>query len=185
MAFYSGSAAAALPVLAAITVPTPSSQIRTSRVSQLDTSLLDGELLNILSAPLRPSAEVLLALKAGLLYLGLSGQGASYGARLQNLVFAGLRNRRATAVAYVVLATLPEYAHAKARDAMLVNGWPDYPSPPGGLWTLLPGRRTQSSNTARRKRELRRLAWDTLLRFEKVWATAKLVNFLLFLHSGR
>lgn len=179
MSFYSGAAAAALPALAALRASPPASssaRARVSRVSQLDTSLLDNELLNILAAPLHASDEMMLLLRAGLLYLGLKTHGASYGARLQNLVFARPSHR--SIVAYTLAATVPVYVHAKVRDAMLVSGWPDYPRP-RSIWSL------SKQQPARRKRELRRLAWDALMGGEKALAFARLANFLLFLYNGR
>lgn len=181
MAFYSGAAAAALPAIAALRTEVPSqssSAVRVSRVSQLDTDLLDNELLNILSAPLQASSEVLLLLKAVLLYLGLSTHGSSYGARLQNIIFPkSALSSNSKRWIYVLAATVPSYIHAKVRDAMLVNGWPDYPRPRSWL--------SISKQPARRKREMRRLAWDALLNGEKVLGFSKLANFLLFLYNGR
>jgi len=141
-----------------------------SRVAQLDSFLLDNELNNILAAPVSDSAEFRLALKVALLYLGLKS-GASYGAKLQNLKYTASSKLRWI---YVILATVPEYLIAKARDRMLVRGWSDYPRA-----------RSLSRDPARRKRELKRIAWDTLVSVENFWQTAKLVNFLLFLYNGR
>lgn len=194
---------------------------RTSRVAQLDSSLLDAELANILSTPvfntlsdrIRSSYthELSLVLKLALIHLALRRDGATYGAKLQNLVFAtDFRSRSSTggtrAAAkrwtYVLLATLPEYLHAKVRDYMLVHGWPDYPSPRSAIATLaatltnqLGLRRRDSTSEggssggrgspARTKRELKRLAWDLLTRLEKLWSAAKLLNFLCFLYDAR
>lgn len=164
-----------------------------SRVSQLDTTLLDKELFNILIKD--PTPETSLLIRAALLHLGLQTYNASYGARLQNLVYANLTQRKRWLL--VLLATVPSYIHQKMRDAMLVNGWPDYPTPP----SILPWRLASSStgpastiaaffpafshSKARRKRELRRFAWDTLVRIEKLLALSSLVNFLCFLYNGK
>lgn len=163
-----------------------------SRVSQLDTTLLDNELFNILIKD--PTPETSLVIRAALLHLGLETYNASYGARLQNLVYADLTRRKRWLL--VLLATVPPYIHQKIRDGMLVNGWPDYPPPP----SILPWRFASSSgpgstiaalfpafsqSKARRKRELRRFAWDTLIRMEKLLAITSLVNFLCFLYNGR
>jgi peroxin-2 len=163
-----------------------------SRVSQLDTTLLDNELFNILIKD--PSPEVSLVVRGALLHLGLQTYNASYGARLQNLVYANLTRR--TRWLLVLLATVPPYIHQKIRDKMLVNGWPDYPTPP----SVLPWRFTSSSGVgqaigvlfpklsstkARRNRELRRFAWDSLIRMEKLLAFSSLINFLCFLYNGR
>lgn len=162
-----------------------------SRVSQLDTTLLDNELFNILIKD--PTPETSLLVKAALLHLGLETFNASYGARLQNLVYANLTPRKRWTL--VFLATIPPYLHQKVRDTMLVNGWLDYPTPP----SIIPWRFTTtgaassiaalfpafSKSKARRKRELRRFAWDTLMRVEKALALSSLINFLFFLYNGR
>lgn len=169
---------------------------RTSRVAQLDSSLLDAELANILSAPVLSTLsnrlrsnyahELALLLKFALLHIALKRDGATYGAKLQNLVFAtDFRTNRDTRRRwlYVLLATLPEYLHARLRDYMLVHGWPDYPAPRSAIATLansLAGR-----TAARTKRELKRLAWDCLARLEKLWSFLKLANFLAFLYDAR
>lgn len=162
-----------------------------SRVSQLDTTLLDNELFNILIKD--PTPETSLLVKAALLHLGLETYNASYGARLQNLVYANLTPRKRWAL--VFLATIPPYLHQKIRDTMLVNGWLDYPTPPSiipwrfattgaasSIAALFPA---FSKNKARRKRELRRFAWDTLMRVEKALALSSLINFLFFLYNGQ
>lgn len=150
-----------------------------SRVAQLDSYLLDDELNNILAAPVSSSPEFRLALKSSLLYLGLLGsssssnpsRGASYGASLQNLVYDTASRRKRWI--FLLLCTLPGYFYTKLRDRMLVNGWPDYPRA-----------RRLSADPARRRRELRRWCWDTVMKLENVWMTLKLVNFLLFLKDG-
>ena len=159
-----------------------------SRVAQLDSALLDAELQSILITPvlttLSPSflasytPEVHLILGAGLLHLGLKADGASYGAKLQNLVIDTAKTSSKARWKIVLLATLPGYLCSRIRDYMLVNGWPDYPrsSSLTRLFHLTP---------ARRRRELRRLLWDALTRIEKGWASLKLINFLLFLYDGR
>ena len=166
---------------------------RVSRVAQLDAYLLDDELHNILSAPvlatLTPAVraswepELHLALRAALLHLGLfsgSTLAASYGARLQNLGYRNLSAKRRWI--YILLAVLPSYLHSRSRDAMLVAGWPDYPAPRSILATLF---RRRTVSTARRKRELQRVAWDALLKLETALSVFKLLNFLSFLYDGR
>ena len=159
-----------------------------SRVAQLDSFLLDGELQSILLAPvtttLSPTLlasytpELHFALKAGLLHLGSKINGASYGAKLQNLVVSELKVNTAARWRWVLLATLPGYIHTRLRDYMLVNGWPDYPRSNGIV-------RLFQLSRARRRRELRRLLWDLLTRLEQIWTSMKLVNFLLFLYDGK
>lgn len=162
-----------------------------SRVAQLDAFLLDDELQNILAAPVLASLsqavrtawepELLLALRITLLHLGLSSTHpknvASYGAKLQNLAFRHLSSKKR--YAYILLSVFPAYAHARMRDFMLVNGWPDYPAPNSLLAVL------RNKSPARRRRELKRLGWDALMQFEKLLTASKLINFLLFLYNGR
>src|SRR4051794_38117736 len=124
MTFYSAAAASAAPQIASISqdvLPTfPPASTRISRVAQLDSSLLDAELANILSAPVLSTLssrlktnyghELALLLRFTLIHLALKRDSASYGAKLQNLTFASdLRNRAFLKKRwlYVLLATLP------------------------------------------------------------------------------
>lgn len=87
---------------------------------------------------------------------------------------------------YAALSVLPEYLSTKLRDYMLANGWADYPMPKSSLALFLPKRASESSRDfERRKRERKRWAWNVYSRFEKIWAAARLLNFLVFLYNGR
>ncbi|KAG8820392.1 peroxisome assembly protein (Peroxin-2) [Serendipita sp. 399] len=157
---------------------------RPMRVGQLDSEILDQELLQLLKDPLIKSMsliqsglessiepELSLILQLLLYKYSLWTLGATYGAKLQGLRYTMSRKSdRLTPLelpapvlflhgAFTIL--LP-YINKRFRSYALSNSWPDAPS-----------------NDRRRK------AWKTLLKVESTHSAASLVNFLLFLWNGR
>ncbi|BGP36401.1 peroxisome assembly protein (Peroxin-2) [Rhodotorula kratochvilovae] len=147
---------ARLPALRASLARLPSPPLRISRVAQLDASLLDGELENILHAPVKTALdavrsagarswepEFLALLRLAVLRMSLWDSGATYGSTLQNLRYRneaqhgkGLQGAAADStltriqkLAYTVLVVLPPYLHSRLQDRMLSSSWADEPLP--------------------------------------------------------
>ncbi|KZT19272.1 hypothetical protein NEOLEDRAFT_1142287 [Neolentinus lepideus HHB14362 ss-1] len=161
--------------------PTP----RVLRVGQLDAELLDAELLHMLQDPLnkalalfnsslkaRFEPELALIIQLTLYKLSIWSDGASYGAKLQNLRYrvpptpgtypssSGLPYR--TLLVHGALTVLIPYLHTRLRSHALSRAWPDAPL-----------------------RDRRRRIWDNLIRMESIHSLLGLMNFILFLNDGR
>ncbi|TFK55904.1 hypothetical protein OE88DRAFT_1621723 [Heliocybe sulcata] len=158
---------------------------RVLRVGQLDAELLDQELLHMLQEPLnkalalfnsslkaRFEPELALIIELTLYKLSIWSDGASYGAKLQNLryrvpfthgtrlSFSGLPYR--TLLMHGALTVLIPYLHNRLRSHALTKAWPDAPL-----------------------RDRRRRVWDALTRMESLHSLLGLMNFILFLKDGR
>ncbi|KAF9247336.1 Pex12 amino terminal region-domain-containing protein [Melanogaster broomeanus] len=167
--------------LGSTTSPSP----RTIRVCQLDTELLDQELVHILYEPLQKALslantslkgrfdpELTLLIQLTLYKFSIWNLGASYGARLQGLRYsvpssscgpvspAGLPRR--TLLIHGTLTILVPYFYNRFRAHALSRAWPDTPS-----------------------NDKRRLAWQTLTRIETTHSLLGLLNFTVFLWNGR
>ncbi|KAG6911226.1 hypothetical protein DXG01_003093 [Tephrocybe rancida] len=179
---------AAQPRLAAIrdalnttTSPDP----RVIRVGQLDSELLDQELVQVLQEPLnkalslinasfkaRFEPELTLILQLALYKFSIWNTGASYGAKLQDLRYkvppsprrthapSGLPRR--TLLIHGTLTVLLPYLHTKLRSHALSSAWPDAPSS-----------------------DRRRKAWDILTSMESSYTLLTLTSFLAFLWNGQ
>lgn len=164
-----------------------SSPVPQPRVGQLDASVLDGELVDLLKSQLwkvfktfRPEvkdhyeSELLLLLKLVVFKLTVWDHSATYGAKLQNLKFVD--GRVGTSL------SRPLSRNQKLGYAILVVGG-DF------LWdkleryisTMDEGRDDFDSRAARRTAFLRKLS-DAL---SSLWSLSSLANFLFFLYTGR
>ncbi|EPQ59405.1 hypothetical protein GLOTRDRAFT_70822 [Gloeophyllum trabeum ATCC 11539] len=168
----------------ALTVANPPAP-RVLRVGQLDAELLDQELLHVLQEPLnralalfnsslkaRFEPELALIIQLTLYKLSIWSDGASYGAKLQNLRYqvptaggssvtsSGLPHR--TLLMHGTLTVLVPYLHTRLRSHALSRAWPDAPV-----------------------RDRRRRIWDYLTRMESLHSLLGLLNFILFLKDGR
>lgn len=164
-----------------------SSPVPQPRVGQLDASVLDGELVDLLKSQLwkvfktfRPDvkdnyeSELLLMLKLVVFKLTVWDHSATYGAKLQNLKFVD--GSVGTSL------SRPLSRNQKLGYAILVVGG-DF------LWdkleryisTMDEGRDDFDGRAARRQAILRKLS-DAL---SSLWSLSSLANFLLFLYTGR
>ncbi|KAI0750821.1 peroxisomal biogenesis factor 2 [Daedaleopsis nitida] len=163
----------------------PPPDLRITRVGKVDAELLDAELIQLLKEPLTKALslvdtafkakfdpELTLLIHLVLYKFSVWNQGASYGARLQGLRYAPVRNTSrllpasglplATLVLHSSLTIFIPYFHTRLRSHALSNAWPDAPSS-----------------------DRRRKAWELLTRFESLHGLAALVNFIVFLWNGR
>ncbi|GAA5888837.1 hypothetical protein JCM6882_002872 [Rhodosporidiobolus microsporus] len=158
----------------------PSPPLRISRVAQLDASLLDGELENILHAPVKTALEgvrqpgrrdwepeLLALLRFAVMRLSLWESGATYGTTLQNLRYrneakhaGGLQASasdsaltRFQKLAYTALVVLPPYLHTRLQDRMLSSSWADEPLP-RSCFSLVDLRRVALTRGRRREEEV-------------------------------
>ncbi|KAH9179818.1 Pex12 amino terminal region-domain-containing protein [Lactarius sanguifluus] len=166
--------------LAGTVSPTP----RILRVGQLDAELLDVELVNLLRDPLskavglvnstlksRFEPELSLFIQLTLYRLSVWANGASYGAKLQDLEYAvasangrsvSSRLPRKILLVHGALTIVLPYVHTRLRGHALSKAWPDAPSS-----------------------DRRRKAWELMTRLETAHAAAALVSFIAFLWDGR
>ncbi|KDQ20505.1 hypothetical protein BOTBODRAFT_100564 [Botryobasidium botryosum FD-172 SS1] len=165
----------------------PPVQSRVLRVGQLDAEQLDQELVTLLTEPLSKALgliqyhyrtqfepEMTLIVRLVLYKLSIWDQGASYGAKLQDLRYRSSRVRRiGTAMApsgiprvtlymHAFLTVLIPYIHTKIRNLALTRAWPDAPSS-----------------------DRRRKAWEFLTRLESAHSVLGLFGFISFLYNGR
>ncbi|KAL1747674.1 Pex12 amino terminal region-domain-containing protein [Schizophyllum fasciatum] len=178
----------ALPRLSSIreTLSTNALVSRVTRVGKLDSELLDQELVQLLEEPLRKAfsllnnnlraqfqPELTLLIQLTLYKLSIWNQGASYGARLQDLRYHTPKsvNRQARApsglpkrllLLHGAVTLLIPYLHGKLRTYALSKAWPDAPSS-----------------------DRRRKLWELLTALESSYATFSLANFVAFLWNGR
>ncbi|KAH7930726.1 hypothetical protein BV22DRAFT_1000178 [Leucogyrophana mollusca] len=174
---------AAQPTLASIrdslrsqTGPDP----RVIRVGQLDSELLDQELVHILQQPLnsalnksRFEPELTLLIQLTLYKFSVWNTGATYGAKLQGLRYTAPSSssyttttpsglpRRLLLIHGALTVVIP-YLHNRLRIHALSHAWPDTPSS-----------------------DKRRRAWDLLTRLEASHALLSLGGFVAFLWDGR
>ncbi|KAF9226597.1 hypothetical protein BS17DRAFT_775870 [Gyrodon lividus] len=164
---------------------TTSPNSRIVRVGQLDSELLDQELVHLLCEPLQKALslvntalkarfdpELALLIQLTLYKFSIWNLGASYGARLQGLRYiipdgssapvssAGLPRR--TLFIHGTLTILVPYFYNRLRAHALSRSWPDTPS-----------------------NDKRRIAWQTLTRLEATYSILSLLNFTAFLWNGR
>ncbi|KAF9820944.1 hypothetical protein IEO21_00921 [Rhodonia placenta] len=158
---------------------------RITRVGQLDSELLDQELVQLLKEPLtkalslvnsawkaRLEPELGLFIQLTLYKLSVWDLGASYGAQLQGLRY-GAEGQRSGPLAtsglprnklllHGAMTLLVPYLHARIRAHALSRAWPDAPS-----------------------LDRRRKAWELLTRMESAHGCLSLLNFVSFLWNGR
>lgn len=151
------------------------------RVGQIDASILDSELLNMLKDQLwkgfkyfRPDikdkyeSELVLVLKLALFKLTVWDHSATYGAKLQSLKFMDARS---------AVSNKPITSSQKLGYGLLVVGG-------SYLWQKLDDYITNATYTAEdpgKYEKLRRFT-DSL---STVWSVSTLANFVLFLYSGK
>ncbi|KAI4525425.1 Pex12 amino terminal region-domain-containing protein [Schizophyllum commune] len=159
---------------------------RVTRVGKLDSELLDQELVQLLEEPLKKAfallnnnlraqfqPELTLLIQLTLYKLSIWNQGASYGARLQDLRYTAPKNtsRQARApsglprrllLLHGAATLLIPYLHGKLRTYALSKAWPDAPSS-----------------------DRRRKLWELLTSLESSYAAFSLANFVAFLWNGR
>ncbi|KAF8195735.1 Pex12 amino terminal region-domain-containing protein [Mycena galopus ATCC 62051] len=151
---------------------------RTIRVGQLDSELLDQELVQLLQDPISKALnspqwkpELSLFIQLVLYKLSVWNTGATYGAKLQDLRYvvpnssgrlspSGLPRR--VLLVHGTLTVLVPYLHTRLRAHALSRAWPDAPSS-----------------------DRRRKAWDILVSVESTHSLAALVSFVAFLWDGR
>lgn len=157
---------------------------RALRVGQLDSELLDQELIHLLEEPLnkalalvnstlksRFQPELSLAIQLTLYKLSIWTTGASYGAQLQDLKYttgaargaitpSGLPRR--ILLVHGALTVVMPYAYSRIRTHALSNSWPDAPSS-----------------------DRRRKLWDMVTNLESIHNSLALLNFISFLVDGR
>ncbi|KAL0067568.1 peroxisome assembly protein (Peroxin-2) [Marasmius tenuissimus] len=166
--------------LRAVYAPNP----RVIRVGQLDSELLDQELVQLLQDPLTKSLatvnavwarrlepELTMLIQLALYKFSIWNSGASYGAKLQGLRYiAPSRSRqpltpsgisRRILVLHGTLTILIPYLYARIRSYGLSHAWPDAPSS-----------------------DRRRKAWSLLGGLESMHAAAGLLSFAAFLWNG-
>lgn len=190
--FWAPASASAEPTIQSLSKKLrflPSPPLRIQRVSQLDAELLDTELTSMLLDPLlsslsairstlpqRLGPEVKALLQLVLWKLSIYERGATYGAMLQNLRYRnewlhskGLQSTYRDAPLSVLQLTLHPlltivlpYAYARAERGMTSLNFSDLHA---GDW--------------------RRQAWGALDRWQRVYATAALLNFVMFLGDGK
>ncbi|KIJ70092.1 hypothetical protein HYDPIDRAFT_51693, partial [Hydnomerulius pinastri MD-312] len=164
---------------------TPSPIPRTVRVGQLDSELLDQELVHLLYEPLQKALsvanvslnarfdpELSLVIQLTLYKFSIWNLGASYGARLQGLRYSAPSNAgvlftaaglpRRTLLVHGTLTLLVPYFYNRLRVHALSRAWPDTPSS-----------------------DRRRMAWQMLTRLEASHSLLSLLNFTVFLWNGR
>jgi len=153
---------------------------RIIRVGQLDAELLDQELVQLLQEPItkalsfidsslkgRYQAELTLLIQLTLYKFSVWDSSASYGAKLQGLMYAtgssGVSSLSLrTLLFHGSLTMLVPYLHTRIRAYALSNAWPDAPSS-----------------------DRRRKAWEMLTRLESAHSLLALLNFVSFLWNGR
>ncbi|KAI6035127.1 Pex12 amino terminal region-domain-containing protein [Pisolithus orientalis] len=158
---------------------------RPLRVNQMDSELLDQQLVHLLCEPLqralgianaalktRFEPELTLLVQVVLYKFSVWNLGATYGAKLQGLSYSapidakgqlapsGLRQR--TLIMHGALTILLPYCYNRLRTGALSRAWPDAPSS-----------------------DKRRIAWKTLAHLETTHALAALLNTMVFLWNGR
>ncbi|KAJ3802033.1 peroxisomal biogenesis factor 2 [Lentinula aff. detonsa] len=161
----------------------PSSRI--IRVGQLDSELLDLELVNLLMEPLRKAlslintslqrrfdAEMHLLIQLILYRLSVWDLGASYGAKLQGLRYVTPASDgrkiapsgipRQILLMHGALTIVGPYIHNRLRAYGLSKAWPDAPFS-----------------------DRRRRLWDFLVNLESSYALLGLTSFVIFLWNGQ
>lgn len=185
----------------ASTLDTIKNHIPQPRVGQLDASILDGELFELLKAQAltvfdlyrtevkeKYTPEILLLLKLVIFKLTVWDHSATYGAKLQNLVFVDGRSKS--------VSRKPLSVAQKAGYCVLVVGG-------GYLWSKLEDKisamsyREQEANESDPEnypvyRNTRVARYFTASRLRKIsdslsyaWSVSTLFNFVCFLYSGR
>ncbi|KAF7983918.1 hypothetical protein HWV62_18302 [Athelia sp. TMB] len=179
-----------------------SSDPRIMRVGQLDSELLDQELVNILQEPLSKSfalvnsslkarfePELALLIQLTLYKLSIWNLGASYGAKLQDLRYtvpqtsACSLTRALIQSCLTALLTKLRSASGLPRRTLLAHGT---------LTIIVPylhnRLRTHALSHAwpdAPSNDRRRKAWDILARLESIHMTCGLISFVAFLWDGR
>jgi peroxin-2 len=167
----------------------PSPPLRIQRVSQLDAEILDSELTSMLLEPIKMALrnikstlptilepELLLVLRLILYKFSIYERGTTYGAMLQNLRYrnewahsGGLQSTsrdaslsRLQLTLFPAFTILVPYLHTKLERVMSLLSYSEMPS-----------------------NDRRRLLWNGLDQFQRVYAALSLANFLAFLGDGR
>ncbi|KAF9464416.1 Pex12 amino terminal region-domain-containing protein [Collybia nuda] len=158
---------------------------RIIRVGQLDSELLDQELVHLLQEPLERAfsllsasvkakfaPELTLLIQVVLYKLSIWNTGASYGAKLQDLRYVVPSSSRKSftpsglprqiLLIHGTMTILLPYLHAKLRTHALSSAWPDAPSS-----------------------DRRRKAWNIMTSLESIYTLLGLTSFLAFMWDGR
>ncbi|KAF9569335.1 hypothetical protein CPC08DRAFT_739223 [Agrocybe pediades] len=158
---------------------------RIIRVGQLDSELLDQELVQLLQEPInkalslvnssfraRFEPELNLLIQLTLYKLSIWNTGASYGAKLQDLryVVPSTSSRKLAPsglpcnmlLLHGFLTLIVPYIHGRIRTYALSRAWPDAPST-----------------------DRRRKIWELLGHVESLHGSLSLANFIAFLWGGR
>lgn len=188
------------------TLRTLKSHVPHSRVGQLDASILDGELLGLLKDQVwnvfkvfRPDVkekyepELLLVLKLIIFKLTVWDHSATYGAKLQNLIFVDGKTRSSfhkplsvsQKAGYCILVVGGGYIWSKLEEKVSAMSY-------GGDREVLEelGEIQDYDQTRSPRGSLRKFLTASRLRkvtdaMSYAWSISSLFNFVLFLYSGR
>ncbi|KAK7470474.1 peroxisome assembly protein (Peroxin-2) [Stygiomarasmius scandens] len=153
--------------------------MRVLRVGQLDSELLDQELISLLQQPIQSALsqvstslhrkfqpEITLFIQLVLYRFSVWNHGASYGAKLQGLRYVHRKSnesgipKKILAMHGALTVILP-YIHSRIRAYGLSRAWPDAPSS-----------------------DRRRKAWEWLVSLESSYSALGLISFVAFLWNG-
>ncbi|KAN0063107.1 peroxisome assembly protein (Peroxin-2) [Thecaphora frezii] len=167
--------------------PTP--KLRIQRVNQLDAELLDRELSELLLDPVKKALgmirstlpadlepELLLFLKLVLFKFSIYDRGASYGSMLQNLKY---RNE------WAHKGGLQSIARDQPLSKLQLSLYPLLTILFPYLGTKLQDRMTSFSYSEMPPNDIRRRLWSLTDFTQRIWATAVLANFAVFLNNGK
>ncbi|THV08402.1 hypothetical protein K435DRAFT_708163 [Dendrothele bispora CBS 962.96] len=153
--------------------------MRVLRVGQLDSELLDQELVSLLQQPIQSALsqvsaslhrrfqpEITLFIQLVLYRFSVWSYGASYGAKLQGLRYVHPKStafgipKKVLAMHGALTIVLP-YIHSRIRAYGLSRAWPDAPSS-----------------------DRRRKTWEWLVSLESSYGALGLISFVTFLWNG-
>jgi len=154
--------------------------MRVLRVGQLDSELLDQELISLLQQPIQSALsqvstslhrkfqpEITLFIQLVLYRFSVWNYGASYGAKLQGLRYVHPKSTelgipKKILVMHGALTVILPYIHSRIRAYGLSRAWPDAPSS-----------------------DRRRKAWEWLISLESSYSALGLISFVAFLWNGQ
>jgi len=152
--------------------------LRVGRAGQLDVDLLDGELTAILKGELfkalallnprikdKYEIEITAFLQFLMYRLSIYITGATYGTTMQNLKYQNELGPNKTLAEWQKVAYILMHV--------------------GGRWGWLRLSRLASTQDWSDQSDWRSRAWTWMDKLEKIWKTASLANFLVFLYDGR
>lgn len=203
--FYEGAFVQASPEIERIRKDLPnfsSPELRVQRVGQLDSHLLDQELADLLTQPVknalrkvspkfeqRYNSEILVALRLILYKFSIYDRGATYGAMLQNLKYRNEWAHRAHCTYRENLTDFFFTVHSTARDAPLSSvQLALHPL----LTIILPYMYSKAKSFMSSRQydlapteSLQFIAYSLSEHWQRLWSLIGLVNFSLFLWNGK